>query len=72
MSHYLIQGIFLLAGLTALLAALGNWNWFFNSRNAAFIVNNVGRPRARLFYGVLGVILIVMAVFFYLQPTASN
>lgn len=68
--HTFIQGLFLLAGLTATLAAAFNWDWFFKARNAQMIVRNVGRNRARLFYGVLGVILIGMAVFFYFQ-TAS-
>ncbi|MDR0976470.1 MAG: immunity 17 family protein [Prevotellaceae bacterium] len=67
MSAYVIQGIFAAAGLVALLAAVLDWNWFFTARNATFIVNNVGRPRARLFYGVLGLVMMGMAVFFYLD-----
>lgn len=67
MSQYVIQIIFAAAGLTALLAALLNWDWFFNARNAQFIVNNVGRRQARWFYGALGIILIATAVFFMLN-----
>ena len=52
MSQYIIQGIFAAAGVTALLAALFNWDWFFTARNTQFIVNNVGRRQARWFYGV--------------------
>ena len=66
-SKYLIQAIFALAGLTSLLAALLDWDWFFNARNAQVIVGNVGRRRARWFYGVLGVILIATAIFFILN-----
>lgn len=65
--HYFVQGLFLLAGIVAILASLLNWNWFFNARNAQLIVRNVGRPRARLFYGVLGLIMVGMAVYFYFQ-----
>lgn len=65
--QYVVQGIFALAGLTSLLASLLDWNWFFTTRNAQSIVRNVGRKRARLFYGVLGIILIGMAVFFFLE-----
>lgn len=65
--HYFIHGLFVVAGVVAILAALLNWDWFFNARNAQLIVRNVGRPRARLFYGILGVILIGMAVYFYLK-----
>lgn len=66
-SQYLIQGIFAAAGIVSLLAALLDWNWFFTARNTQFIVRNVGRRQARLFYGILGVILIATAVFFVLN-----
>ena len=65
--HYTLQFIFILVGLLALLASLFNWNWFFTTRNAQTIVRNVGRNRARLFYGILGVILIGMAIFFFVE-----
>lgn len=65
--QYIVQGIFALAGLTSLLAAILNWNWFFTARNSQLIVRNVGRNRARLFYGVLGIILIGMATFFFIE-----
>lgn len=65
--QYIVQGIFALAGITSLLAALLNWDWFFATRNAQSIVRNVGRNRTRLFYGVLGVIMLGMAVFFFIE-----
>ena len=71
MSQYIIQGIFALAGIIALLAALMDWNWFFTARNTQFIVQNVGRREARWFYGVLGFILICTAVFFYLNTPVA-
>lgn len=67
MPHYFVQGIFAAAGLTALLAAVLNWEWFFTSRNAQSLVRSVGRGRARWFYGVLGIICIGMAVYFFLH-----
>lgn len=67
MSQYIVQGIFAAAGIVSLLAALLDWEWFFTARNTQFIVQNVGRGQARLFYGVLGLILVGMAVFFFLQ-----
>ena len=71
--QYFVQGIFATAGLIALLASILNWNWFFTAQNAQLIVRNVGRGRARLFYGLLGVIMIGMAVFFFLntQPVSE-
>lgn len=71
MSHYLILGIFAVTGVLSLLAALCNWDWFFTARNAQFVVQNVGRRQARLFYGVLGLILLATACFFYTQTSAS-
>ncbi len=69
-SQYIIQGIFALAGIVSLLAALLDWDWFFTARNTQFIVRNVGRRQARLFYGVLGFILMAMSVFFFFNtPT---
>lgn len=65
--HYLIQGIFVLVGLLAILAAIFNWDWFFTANNTQFIVNNVGRGRARLFYAVLGLMMIATGVYFFLN-----
>ena len=66
LSQYLIQGIFAATGIISLLAAIGNWDWFFTARNTQFIIQNVGRKQARWFYGILGGILIATALYFYL------
>ncbi len=65
--HYFIQGIFVVVGLLAILASLFNWDWFFQSQNTQFIVNNVGRKRARLFYALLGLLMIATAIYFFLE-----
>ena len=65
--HYLIQGIFAIVGLLAIGASLFNWNWFFQSQNTRFIVQNVGRKRARLFYAALGLLMIATAIYFFLE-----
>ena len=65
--QYVVQSIFALAGIVSLLAALCNWDWFFTARNAQIIVRNVGRKRARIFYGVLGIIILGMAIFFFIE-----
>ena len=67
MMHYLIQGIFVLVGLIAILASLFNWNWFFQSQNTQFIVKNVGRKQARIFYALLGALMIATAIYFFLE-----
>lgn len=66
-SHYFIQFIFAAAGLVSLLASLCDWDWFFTAQNTRFVVQNVGRPRARLFYGLLGLLLVATAIFFFTQ-----
>lgn len=67
MAPYFVQAIFAIAGLLSLLAAAFNWDWFFTAQNSQLIVRNVGRTRARLFYGLLGMVMIGMAVFFFLE-----
>lgn len=67
MSQYIIQGIFVVAGIIALLAAILDRDWFFTAQNTQFVVRNVGRRQARWFYGILGMLLIGMSVFFFLN-----
>ena len=69
--HYFIQGIFAIVGLLAILASLFNWDWFFLSQNTQAIVRNVGRGRARLFYAVLGLLMIATAVYFFLEVQSA-
>lgn len=72
MSQYIVQGIFAAAGITALLASLLDWDWFFTARNTQFIVQNVGRRQARWFYGLLGIILIGTSLFFFLNTPPAT
>ena len=65
--HYIIQGIFVVVGLLAILASLFNWDWFFKAHNTQAIVRNVGRNRARLFYAFLVLLMIGTAVYFYME-----
>lgn len=65
--HYLIQSIFVLIGLLSVVAALFDWDWFFTAHNTQFIVSNVGRRRARLFYAVLGLLMIATGIYFFLS-----
>ena len=63
--HYIIQGIFVVVGLLAILASLFNWDWYFKAQNMQAIVRNVGRNRARLFYALLGILMIATAIYFF-------
>ena len=65
--HYTLQAVFVIVGLLSVLAAVFNWDWFFNARNTQFIVANAGRGRARLFYAALGALMVATGVFFFLS-----
>ena len=65
--HNIVQGIFLLTGVLTLLSSTLDWEWFFTADNSRFVVKRLGRNGARWFYGVIGVLLIAAAVFFYFQ-----
>lgn len=66
-AQYFIQILFAVTGIISLLASILNWEWFFTAQNAQFIVRKLGRKRARLFYGIVGIILMIMSVFFFFQ-----
>ncbi len=66
-AHYFIITLFALAGIVSVLAAVLDWEWFFTAQNTRFIVRSLGRRRARWCYGLLGVVLVVLAVFFFRQ-----
>lgn len=65
--HNLVQLIFLLTGLVALLASLFDWDWFFTADNASFLVKRLGRKGARWTYGSIGALFIAAAIYFYYQ-----
>lgn len=71
MAKYFMTGIFAIAGIIAFLAASFNWGWFFTAQNAQYVVKRYGRQKARLIYGILGLVLIIMAVYFYLNTPAN-
>jgi len=65
--HNVVQAIFLLAGTISLLSSLFNWEWFFTADNAKFAVKRFGRNGARWIYGIIGMLLITAAVYFFFQ-----
>ena len=67
MAKYFMTFIFAIAGIIAFLAATFNWGWFFTAQNAQYVVKLYGRQKARIIYGALGLVLILMAVYFYLN-----
>ena len=70
--HYIIQAMFLLAGLIALLASLFNWEWFFTTENTRYLVKKFKRKGARWIYGTIGVLFIAAAIYFFFQIKNVN
>ena len=71
MAKYFMTFIFAIAGIIAFLAATFNWGWFFTAQNPQYVVKLYGRQKSRIIYGALGLILISMSVYFYLNTSSS-
>ena len=57
-------GLILIAvGLLSFAGGLFNWNWFMNTSRARALVRSIRPVGARVFYIVLGLIVIVFGVF---------
>lgn len=54
--------LFVLAGGFAICGAVCNWDWFMNHRKARFLCSLITRTGARIFYTVLGTLLVVLGV----------
>lgn len=61
-SEYFILVIFIALGLFSLTAAILNIDWYFKTSGAATFIKLFGRQGARIFYGLLGLALIVCGV----------
>ncbi|MBM6866195.1 immunity 17 family protein [Bacteroides caecigallinarum] len=70
-AHYIIQSVFVLVGILSILASVFNWEWFFTAHNSQFIVRNLGRNKARIFYALLGIGMIAAGVYFFLSVQES-
>ena len=56
-----ITGLVLVAaGAFSITGAIFNWDWFMNARKARFIVKIFTRNGARIFYGILGLAIVVL------------
>jgi hypothetical protein len=59
MENILFTLVLVLSGLFSLVASICNWNFFFENRKAYLFVKLFGRNGARIFYGLLGLALVV-------------
>lgn len=61
-SEYFILFIFMALGLFSLVAAIFNFDWYFQTSGAATFIKLFGRQGARIFYALLGLGLITCGV----------
>ena len=52
--------ILVAAGLFSICGAAFDWDFFINSRKARFFVSILGRTGARIFYAILGLVIVVL------------
>lgn len=63
MKDNLILQIFLIgAGIFSIVSSICNFDFYFESRKARLFVSVFGRNGARVFYGLLGLFLIILGV----------
>jgi hypothetical protein len=55
--------ILVAVGLFSFAGGLFNWNWFMNTRRAIALVRAIRPVGARVFYMLLGIVIIVFGVF---------
>lgn len=55
------------AGTFSIAASVFNWEFFFNSRKATLFMNLFGRNGARIFYTLLGLFLILLALSMFMK-----
>ncbi len=68
MNDSMFKGLFgVLAGLFAMFCAYKDFDWFMENHKARFFVNIFGRDGARVFYGILGLLLVLLGVMIGIQ-----
>ena len=55
-----MEFIAVLMGMFTIGCAVADFDWFMNNYKARPLVNLVGRDGARIFYGILGLIIILL------------
>lgn len=53
----------ILAGIFTIICAYCDFDWFMNNYRASFFVTIFGRDGARIFYIILGVLLVIIGIF---------
>ncbi len=64
-ASFILVGLFALGGVFSIAAGIAGWEWFFRSINVKVLTGKLRRPYARLFYIVLGLAILAMALYLY-------
>jgi hypothetical protein len=64
----LLVGIFAVMGVFSIAAGLTGWQWFFKSINSRVLTGKMRRGHARIFYVVIGIFILAMAINLYIHP----
>ncbi len=67
MSAAVAATLVLFAGLFSVFCAVKDYDWFMNSSRAWLFVKLFGRNGARAFYVLLGLFLVGMSIFLFVQ-----
>jgi di/tricarboxylate transporter len=59
--------IILLSGIFCIVASLKDWDFFFENRKAKWIVKIFKRKGARIFYFIIGLVLMLSSIGLFLQ-----
>ena len=62
--------IFSILGILSISASLFNFKWFFTSENGRMFVKLFGYLGARIFYGIVGCLILYMAYYVYNMPVS--
>lgn len=68
MNEAFILIFLVVGGIFSILGALYDWDFFFNNRKAQSFVQLFGRKGARIFYFILGTVLLIIATYIYFLP----
>ena len=58
----------LLFGLCTIIAAIRNWDWYFNSRKTKIACDLFGRTTVRVINAIIGLVAVVLSVYWLISP----
>lgn len=67
-SEFITAALLAFIGAFALSGSVMNWNWFMESRKAAFFVKILGRNGTRILYGIIGLALLAFGIYGFFHP----